>query len=268
MESVRAADETAQACGNDTALTLEAGLEEYLTSPVILDLLKLPQDGLVRISAALFFLGDYEMFAFYWRDSYRGAEQHCKLVGADAVRSAFAPMPLDSGWLPLNAVRCGISREGERWLSIFVPPQIHPLAIQDNDFGLQHVAVPLPGLVFTGSGSSYWVWAVKGGAKDAIAYHAPLSNVSENGLICFGANRAPVASGTTIAQALSLFLTSSFNGHSASGKSRRHQGDIRFLLLDLAQQQAAYPLDDLCPITTLQGHALTLDTLYQNIQRR
>src|SRR5437660_5957243 len=91
------------------------GLEEYLTSDVILDMLKMPTDGLIRINAALFFLGSNEMFAYYTRDPHSG-KQHSKLLNADDVVATFKRMPLVSGWLPQGALRFGIDATGERWI--------------------------------------------------------------------------------------------------------------------------------------------------------
>ncbi len=248
------------------------GLEEHLTSSVILDLLKIPQDSFVRISAALFFLGNREMFAFYWRDSYNNKE-YCKFVSADAVRAAFEPMPFDSGYLPPHTLRFGITSSGERWLSMFVPPAPVELSVQDSDLGMQQVQVPLPGLVFTGRGKFYWIWAVKDEIPTAetIVYHAPLSNVGADGSICFGANPVPEADGPTMLQALHLFLASPFNGHWAAGKSRAFQGDVRYLLQDLAKQRPpSFPLDDLCPIISAREpeRRITLDLLIKHMLSR
>ncbi|GCE32009.1 hypothetical protein KDA_74930 [Dictyobacter alpinus] len=244
------------------------GLEEFLTSDVILDLLKIPKDGLIRINAALFFLGSNEMFAFYWRE--RNGSQQCKLLPADAVRTAFHTMPFDSGWMPQGTFRCGIDAAGRRWLSICIPPAHHHLAVIDNDLGLQQVDVPLPGFVFTGCGRNYWIWAVKDtdiSAQTAL-YHAPLSNVSSNGSICFGANRAPEASGSTILQAFHLFLDSPFNGHMANNKSQKHPGDIRYLLAELAAQEARFfPHEDLFGIaaSAQSTKVLSLDHLLNSV---
>lgn len=122
------------------------------------------------------------------------------------------------------------------------------MTILDNDLGLLQLEVPLPACVFTGCGRSYWIWAVKEAEVTplSVLYHAPFSNVGGSGGICFGANRLPEASATTILQAFQLFLESPFNGHQASRKSRRHLGDIRYLLRELAETHATeFPLDDL-----------------------
>ena len=263
MERVRDSNET-EAGLEDLPMP---GLEEFLTSDVVLDLLKMPKDGLIRINAALFFLGSDEMFAFYWRDTHNG-QQHCKLLAADAVRAAFQPMPFDSGWMPPGTLRFGCDATGTRWLSIFIPPARCPLSIIDNDLGTVPVEVPLPGFIFTGCGRSYWIWAVKDAqiTPETPLYHAPLSNVGGNGSICFGANRPPEADGATTQEAFRLFLDSPFNGHLANNKSRKHPGDIRYLLQDMARLQV-FPYDDLYPIATQQHptKALTLDILLKHV---
>ena len=273
MERERYPDEPEEPGGEEVSDGQEylptPGLEEYLTSDVVLDLLKIPRDGLVRISAALFFLGSNEMFAFYWRDAHDG-KQHCKLLPADAVRASFNPMPFDSGWLPPGTLRFGIDAAGTRWFAIAIAPSRSPLSIIDNDLGLQQGEVPLPGFIFTGCGGNYWIWAVKDAEVTAQTelYHAPLSNVGTNGSICFGANRPPEADGSTILQAFHLFLDSPFNGHLASGKSRKHQGDIRYLLTELAAQEVPlFPGEDLLALATRERptKALTLDFLLNAI---
>lgn len=274
MERVRHPDEAEAADYEELTREDSApGLEEYLTSDVILDLLKMPTDGLIRINSALFFLAGNEQFAYYTRDSQTG-KQTCKLLDADAVRAAFQPMPMASGWLPQGSLRFGIDVTGQRWVSIALPPAIRQISIIDNDLGLQQLEVPLPGLIFTGLGRSYWIWAVKSPTIGPTTelYHAPLSNVNSQGSICFGANQIPVADETTMLPALSLFLESPFNGHLAALKSRTHQGDIRFLLQDLDKRKASqFPLEELCPILVGReppGKTVGLEALLNTIVRR
>jgi len=253
--------------GEELEVLPRPGLEEFLTSEVVLDLLKMPKDGLIRINAALFFLGSDEMFAFYWRDTHNG-QQHCKLLQASAVRTAFHQMPMDSGFLPPGTLRFGCDATGTRWLSIFIPPARCTLSIIDNDLGTVLVAVPLPGFIFTGCGRNYWIWTVKDAqiTPETPLYHAPLSNVGASGSICFGANRPPEADGSTIQEAFHLFLDSPFNGHLANNKSRKYQGDVRYLLQELGSQKA-FPYDDLFPLATKEHptKALTLDILLKHI---
>lgn len=248
----------------------QPGLEADLTSQVVLDLLHIPQAGLLRISAALFFLGNQELFAFYWKDD-RTHQEHCKFVSADSVRMAFGRTPFESGWLPPNTLRFGVSEQGVRWLAMFIPPGIHHLQVEDDERGLLQVQVPLPGLIFTGRGYSYWVWATKESqpSGQSIVYHAPLSNVAGDGSICFGANVYPTAEAETIEKAMHLFLTSPFNGHQSNGKSRSFPGDVRYLLFDLAKQ-GQFPLDDLVPIRSVPepDRNLTVEILLQHVLRR
>lgn len=247
------------------------GLETFLTSDVMLDVLDIPNGGLLRISAALLFLGDDDLFAFYWRDA-QSKRPHCKLVSADGVRACFQEMPsslsFDSGWLPQGTLRFGLDAGGTRWVSMVLPASRRRLSILDTDLGLQEVELPLPGLVFTGRGRSYWIWAVKDEVvtPQTQVFHAPLSNVDEVGRICFGANALPEADGTSMMHALHLFLDSPFNGHHASQKSRTHQGDIRFLLQDVASQKRDhFPDDELLPIIARDCPVVTLDLLLKYV---
>lgn len=251
------------------------GLESSLTSEVVLDLLRIPAGGLLRISAALLFLGNDELFAFYYRDAQSGA-QSCKFVSAASVKAALAMMPtravdVDTGWLPTQILRLGMSTEGVRWLAVFVPPAVRTIACVDSDRGLLSLRVPLPGLVFGGRGASYYVWAVKARTREEVGgrtpvFHTPLPNISAAGAICFGANRLPHASPQSLDEALSVFWRSPFNGHNANAIAASHQGDIRYLLQDLDKQgRESYPLEELCPIVYADAkrRQLTLDEVLE-----
>lgn len=237
-------------------------LPEVLTSDVILDLLALPKDGLLRIKGALLFLAEDDLFAYSWTDSQ--GRSHSKLLPSDAVHAAFHPVSFDSGWMPPGTLRSGVNRAGLPWISLAIPPARRRLTILDNDLGLLRLEVPLPGCVFTGCGRNYWVWAVREAevTPQSVLYHAPFSNVGGSGSICFGANRPPEASATTILPAFQLFLESPFNGHLANHKSRRHLGDIRYLLRELAETHATeFPLDDLFQMergSTLESYLPTV----------
>ena len=237
---------------HDPAQLVVPGLESQLTSEVILDLLRIPQAGFVRISAALFFLGREELFAFYWRDEYSHRE-HCKFIAADAVRAAFNGVPFDSGWLARDMLRTGVTSQGEHWFVTFFPARIYELAIEDHERGQLSVQVALPGLVFAGRNRSYWTWVIKDPypSAESQVFHAPLSNVAADGNICFGGNALPVAEAISMPAAFHVFLTSPFNGHSSSGKSRSFPGDVRYLLLELANHAALrFPEEELLPMQT------------------
>lgn len=261
MEQSGTPDEPGAKRSGDPLTIKPAPLVEVLSPDILLSLLNFPTGGLLKIDAALLFLGSDETFAFYWRE--RHGTPQCKFLSANEVRAAFASMPFESGWLPPRTLRFGIDKTGAQWLCMFIPPAHHELSIMDHDLGESRIVVPLPGFVFTGCGQRYWIWAVKD--RDVTAqsqlFHAPLSNVRADGSICFGTNQVPGATGATILQAFSLFLASPFNGHASNQKSRSHPGDVRFFLKDLAAQNVpSFPVEDLVGIVT-QGAPTTVVTL-------
>lgn len=270
MEQGGAPDETGAKRSGDPLTIEPTPLVEVLSPDVLLSLLNFPPGGLLKIDAALLFLGSDETFAFYWRE--RHDQPCCKLLSADEVRAAFASMPFESGWLPPRTLRFGIDKTGALWLSMFIPPAHYELSIMDHDLGESRITIPLPGFVFTGCGQRYWIWAVKDRevSPHSKLFHAPLPNVRSNGSICFGTNRVPEANSSTILQAFSLFLASPFTGHASNQKSRSHPGDIRFFLKDLAAQQVAeFPLEDLVGMATQDAPAtvVTLDFLLKYVLR-
>jgi PRTRC genetic system protein B len=115
------------------------------------------------------------------------------------------------------------------------------------------LTVPLPAMVFVGKATKYWIWATKTKkfAPDASLFRVPLPNVYlEWGQICWGVNTPPECNAQTINSAWEMFVTSPFNSHLSSNKSRRHDRDIREQLLALYSKKAKkYPVSDLQPLS-------------------
>jgi hypothetical protein len=90
-------------------------------------------------------------------------------------------------WMPDNIIRAGVNLRGQ-WVVQFIPPHLYAIA-----FGHAQIIVPLPALVFAAIGTSYYLWAIKEKmfTAKALAYHAPLPNISAAGKLCFGSNRPP-----------------------------------------------------------------------------
>ena len=111
------------------------------------------------------------------------------------------------------------------------------------------LAVPMPGLLFLGYGTRYYVWAYKLWKYAATKlFKAPLANVYPDGAICFGNVHPRVAHGNTIANSWRLFWDSNFSDHLANGKSNAHPDNILPFLAKLHSTEAQdYPLDDLEP---------------------
>ena len=177
-----------------------------------------------------------------------------KCISPKAARNAFSSAGIDSDWLPEHVCRYGIGPGGP-WLLLRFPPgrYVVPLAdpIRLSGGGAPHtmLAVPMPGLLFLGYGTRYYVWAYKLWKYAATKlFKAPLANVYPDGAICFGNVHPRVAHGNTIANSWRLFWDSNFSDHLASGKSATHPDNILPFLAKLHSTEAEdYPLDDLEP---------------------
>ncbi len=128
------------------------------------------------------------------------------------------------------------------------------------------ITVPLPGLVFAGVHTTYYVWALQedGFVSSASLFRAPLPNVSSDGHICFGSNHAPGVTWQTIDVAWRLFIDSPFNADMVGGKSVSFAQDVRHQLLTLAAAKATiYPVDDLRP--HVEGFSLSEPATMQTV---
>jgi hypothetical protein len=192
-----------------------------------------------------------EQLLFGYRN--RNRVEHWKYLSTETLRQAFSRLPVDTAWLPPGLVRWGI-RDGREWAVQFIPPGTYPLILkveqtpartqeartQENRTveartAERQIQVPLPGLVLVGSGTNYYIWAVKDKSFDPAGklYQAPLPNLGGNGLVCYGSNRVPEASTTTMREAWQLFIQSPFNGHQSNAKCRSNPEDVRQLLYRL-----------------------------------
>ena len=166
-------------------------------------------------------------------------KENFKFLSPDQVKAAFVNTPVDSGFLPSNVLRWGTGLKGD-WMVRFVPPAIHDITLDEGQGQFLIMQVPLPGFVFAGIGTDYFVWAVKETRFEQVSvatrlYHAPLPNVDSIGKICYGANRPPaVGSVGALDQAWRLFIQSApFNSHHANGKSFKYIQDVRQILREL-----------------------------------
>ncbi len=170
-----------------------------------------------------------------------------KFISEEAVRNAFCPLPVDSGFLPTGIVRWG-STSKRTFIVKFICPASKNKVTFAGDTQNQILSIPLPGLVLMGIGCQYFLWAVKTKQFDpnARVFHAPFPNINVSGGICFGNNPVPDASSKTIDLVWTLFGRSPFNGDTVAGKSKAFPSDIRKQLNDLhKQQKRSYPLRDL-----------------------
>jgi hypothetical protein len=151
-------------------------------------------------------------------------------VAVDDLVAAFSRVPVSSGLLPANCLIWG-RENGQTRITIYAPGRHWRLQTAERVFH-----IPLPPLVFTGSGNQYRVYAVKRRpqALPVELFHCPTPNVHPDGIICQGNVPFPACASATIEQALSLFLEGSlFNGDLAAGKCRRFPDDVRKLWMQL-----------------------------------
>ncbi|HEX2909885.1 MAG TPA: hypothetical protein VH186_03685 [Chloroflexia bacterium] len=228
-------------------------------------------EGLLGANAArhIFYLLDGQYL--YQTQSEDGSIRY-KFLSAQSVRLAFSQEPVDSGWLPPQMCRWGYGQGGQ-WAVMFVPPAKHSLWMPSitlpsgrgepqigetppgkGENELAAVEVSLPGLVFAGAGSNYYLWAIKDSkfTPQAGAYHVPLPNVYPDGRICWGSNRVEPATTQNLPVAWKLFISSPFNRHLVAGKSKRYPENVLNGLGQIAStggrgKQKHFPLRDLVP---------------------
>jgi PRTRC genetic system protein B len=129
-------------------------------------------------------------------------------------------------------------------MGVYIEPQVWVVSLRGEK---QVLRVPLPGLVFTGRGYDYSLWAVQGRPTSAAArlYVAPCPNLTNQG-VCRGNAPFPEAHPNTIWSAVEVFFTSRFNQDLGDGKSKRYPQNVLNMWRHLSQNGAEeYPLTDL-----------------------
>lgn len=182
-----------------------------------------------------------------------------KYLAPALVRHAFMLEPTDSGWLTTETVRWGVCGKGDYVINFYAPARYELLMRSDDGLTEAMLTVPLPGLVFAGLDRSWYVWAVRGKrfSPDLELFQAPLPNVGQTGLICFGENRHPEVGKHGAQMAWQLFITSAFNSHHADGKSHAYPQNILFRLYSLSANKAVrYPLKDLVSVRSTVSEAV------------
>jgi hypothetical protein len=180
-----------------------------------------------------------------------------------AIREAFSGIPVDSGWIRPEICRWGDGRVGP-WAVAFFPPSRYTLEITNDGsgqpFAVEHVNVPLPGLIFFGIGVQYFVWATRAEKLEPHheVYRCPLPNVMQDASVCWGLLKPPRATARTIFEAWDIFVSATFNNHAANGKSKSQREDVRVLLKELATagDEARYPVMDLVRQVDMTGVTL------------
>ncbi|MFB2895119.1 hypothetical protein ACE1CI_19605 [Aerosakkonemataceae cyanobacterium BLCC-F50] len=218
-------------------------MESDIAAEIIREVLEVAPRKLSVIQAELLFI-EGGTYIFHYQS---GDSSKYKCLSPTTLRAAFANTPIDTGWINPDSgiVRWGTGSVGE-WTIKFVPPQKHEIDLLES----KHL-IPLPGMVFLGIKSDYWIWAIKGTKFDseAEAFHVPLSNVYLHsypscGRICWGDHKPPIASPNTITNAWELFISSPFNGHLSDSKSRTQPNDVRMQIKKVVKR-SSYPVKDL-----------------------
>jgi hypothetical protein len=200
------------------------------------------------LHAQLSFYDDFIVMSRF-RDGQVSRQQ---IVNPLDVTTALSNLALTSGLLPPGALFWGRS-DGHERLGLYLPPQVWPVSVRDQDYPDTHGAawqVPLPGLIFVGCHFDYSLWAVKEPpplTPETVLYHAPTPNVAPDG-VCRGSAPFPAATAATMLQAVEVFFRSRFNHDLSNGKSRKHSQRVLDHWYELNEAGLTeYPLDDLMP---------------------
>ena len=152
-------------------------------------------------------------------------------------------IPLSTGLLPHNTLFWG-QEGGEERIAIYVPPrQWRPIAYE------RHYRLPMPGMIFSGKGRQYAIFAVKQKPKtlEAPLYHLPVPNVDGDGRICLGQAPFPLAGRKSIYNALKLFMEGSRFNHDNSRQRCVSFPDNTLDLWTRLDGQKRFLLDELVP---------------------
>src|SRR5690606_32931295 len=129
-------------------------------------------------------------------------------------------------------------------LGVYIAPDVYRLSWSGEIF-----KIPLPGLIFSGAGHRYRVFAVRERPdhEDVVLYACPTPNVFETGYVCRGNVPFPEASADTIANAFNAFVQSEFGAHLFKNRCVSHPNDIKALWRQLHDTDT-FPLDELVPV--------------------
>lgn len=155
---------------------------------------------------------------------------------------ATGPTDVSSGLLPHNCLFWSRNNGAER-LGIYVKPSFWTVKVEDNE----SLTIPFPGFVFIGQGQHYNIYAVKLPPTNlrSVLYNFPASNI-DCGKICTGYDVFPIASSTTIWDAIYVFFGNRFGQGHNNGKSVKYTDDIFDRWSQLSATEAEfYPVGDL-----------------------
>jgi hypothetical protein len=176
------------------------------------------------------------------RHDRTGAPASTYPVTAASVANAFNMFGASTGLLPANTLFWQ-QRGGQMQIGLWIEPRTATINIRRSK--LEQWTIPLPGMVFLGSGKEYAVYAATDRPthpSDRV-YRCPLPNVYPDGHICQGSVPFPVCAVDTIDQAVRLFFESEFNSDLA--------GQALIELLKGLNGKRAFPIAELHQAGTL-----------------
>jgi PRTRC genetic system protein B len=197
----------------------------------------------------------------YWIQYLDGEKQAGKFLSPAAVRSAFRNEPIASGWLPEGVRQWGSGSRGD-WMVSHYKPAVYTFAISGR---ARKLTAPMPALIWFGINHNYYIFAMLGDKFEPKAqlFHAPVANVNNKGLICFGENEHPDVKKGGFEKTWHTFWEAPFNNHQDDGKSVSQKDDINKKLLELAKAKAQfYPVSDLVPM------GMTLEQAIERLTNR
>lgn len=179
-----------------------------------------------KVIATIQLLNTNELLFTYEKEGIR----HSKYVSRENVRAAFdLGIENDSGWLNHGVVRLGANATG-KWVVSCFPAQVVTISLEATE-----LKVPMPTTVMMGWKQTYFIWALNQPMFEstATAYKVPVSNVYDDGRICWGSNRPGATSPQNMLRAWSMFFGTIFNQHEDDNKCFKYPKSILRLLQEL-----------------------------------
>jgi hypothetical protein len=130
-------------------------------------------------SAGVLFISDQIMHV-----CRKGKGETTKFISGDELRKAVSQLAVDSGWMPANVRRYGITG-GDPWFIAF-----HDAKIRRAYVGTRKIQIPCPPLVFVGWGKTYYLFTAKEKEfkKGMDLFVANYPNIHPRNNICWGGN--------------------------------------------------------------------------------
>ena len=188
---------------------------------------QLPPEAFDRIPRITLTLTDETIWLT--RHDGRGAPVSTYPVAHGDVARAFSTFSSSTGLLPPETLFWG-ERNGQARIGIWLPPARRQIRYASGR-KVAKLDIPLPGFVFVGEGTSYYIWAAaqRPTSPNEWVKLAPLPNVYTDGSICQGTVKFPACKPDTIAEATRLFFESEFNQDLSSGKVNASGSLFNFL---------------------------------------